>query len=126
MAQSHDARLTELAGELGSDEVRFPFRDLVEKALQELIDAELTEGIDAEPHERTESRTNRRNGSRPRAAESGIPASIGFGRRRPVCRVQSRGGGRPLGEHLGSEGNETWLIRKRSGKVRKDNARPSV
>jgi len=66
MAQSHDARLAELVAELGGDEVRFLFRDLVEKALQELIDAELTEAIGAEPHERTESRTNRRNGSRPR------------------------------------------------------------
>jgi len=66
MAQSHDARLAELVGELGGDEVRFLFRDLVEKALQELIDAELTQAIGAEPHERTETRTNRRNGSRPR------------------------------------------------------------
>jgi len=66
MAQSHDARLAELVGELGGDEVRFLFRDLVEKALQELIDAELSEAIGAEPHERTETRTNRRNGSRPR------------------------------------------------------------
>jgi putative transposase len=66
MAQSHDARLAELVAELGGDEVRFLFRDLVEKALQELIDAELTEAIGAEPHERTETRTNRRNGARPR------------------------------------------------------------
>ena len=66
MAQSHDARLAELVAELGGDEVRFLFRDLVEKALQELIDAELTEAIGAERHERTETRTNRRNGSRPR------------------------------------------------------------
>jgi putative transposase len=66
MAQSHDARLAELVTELGGDEVRFLFRDLVEKALQELIDAELTEAIGAEPHERTETRTNRRNGARPR------------------------------------------------------------
>ncbi|HEX6946552.1 MAG TPA: IS256 family transposase [Acidimicrobiia bacterium] len=66
MAQSHDARLAELVAELGGDEVRFLFRDLVEKALQELIDAELTEAIGAAPHERTETRTNQRNGSRPR------------------------------------------------------------
>ncbi len=66
MAQSHDARLAELVGELGGEEVRFLFRDLVEKALQDLIDAELTQAIGAEPHERTETRTNRRNGSRPR------------------------------------------------------------
>lgn len=66
MARSNDARLAELVGELGGDEVRFLFRDLVEKALQELIDAELSEAIGAEPHERTESRTNRRNGARPR------------------------------------------------------------
>jgi hypothetical protein len=39
MAQSHDARLAELVAELGGDEVRFLFRDLVEKALQELIEA---------------------------------------------------------------------------------------
>ena len=52
MAQSHDARLAGLVAELGGDEVRFLFRDLVEKALQELIDAELTEAIGAEPHER--------------------------------------------------------------------------
>jgi len=49
MAQSHDARLAELVTELGGDEVRFLFRDLVEKALQELIDAELTDAIGAEP-----------------------------------------------------------------------------
>lgn len=66
MAQTHDARLAELVAELGGDEVRFLFRDLVEKALQELIDAELTQAIGAEPHERTDTRTNRRNGSRPR------------------------------------------------------------
>jgi putative transposase len=66
MAGSHDARLVELVTELGSDEVRFLFRDLVEKALQELIDAELTEAIGAGPHERTETRTNRRNGARSR------------------------------------------------------------
>jgi putative transposase len=67
MAQSHDARLAELVGELGGDEVRFLFRDLVEeKALQELIDAELTEAIGAGPHERTETRTNQRNGARSR------------------------------------------------------------
>ena len=42
MAQGHDARLAELVTELGGNEVRFLFRDLVEKALQELIDAELT------------------------------------------------------------------------------------
>lgn len=45
MAQGHDARLAELVTELGGNEVRFLFRDLVEKALQELIDAELTEAI---------------------------------------------------------------------------------
>jgi putative transposase len=66
MARSHDARLAELVTELGGDEVRFLYRDLVEKALQELIDAALTEAIGAEPHERTETRTNRRNGARPR------------------------------------------------------------
>ena len=66
MAQGHDARLAELVAELGGDEVRFLFRDLVEKALQELIDAELTEAIGAARHERTEKRTNRRNGSRAR------------------------------------------------------------
>ncbi len=33
MARSHDARLAELVGELGGDEVRFLFRDLVEEAL---------------------------------------------------------------------------------------------
>ena len=66
MAQSHDARLAELVAELGGDEVRFLFRDLVGKALQELIDADLTEAIGAESHERTETRTNRRNGARPR------------------------------------------------------------
>ena len=60
MAESHDARLVELVGELGGDDVRFLFRDLVEKALQELIDAELTEAIGAGPYERTETRTNRR------------------------------------------------------------------
>lgn len=66
MAQGHDARLAELVDELGGDEVRFLFRDLVERALQELIDAELTEAIGAAPHERTEKRTNRRNGARSR------------------------------------------------------------
>ena len=66
MARSHDARLAELVAELGGDEVRFLFRDLVEKALQELIDAELTEAIGAERHERSETRTNQRNGTRPR------------------------------------------------------------
>ena len=66
MAQSHDARLGELVGELGGDEVRFLFRDVVEKALQELIDAELTEAIGAGRHQRTETRTNRRNGARSR------------------------------------------------------------
>jgi putative transposase len=63
MAQSHDARLAELVAELGGDEVRFLFRDLVEKALQELIDAELAQAIGAERHERTDTRTNQRNGS---------------------------------------------------------------
>ena len=62
MAQGHDARLVELGG----DEVRFLFRDLVEKALQELIDAELTQAIGAERHERSETRTNQRNGGRSR------------------------------------------------------------
>jgi putative transposase len=66
MAQGHDARLAELVAELGGDEVRFLFRDLVEKALQELIDAELTEAIGAAPHERSETRTNQRNGGRSR------------------------------------------------------------
>ena len=66
MAQSHDARLAELVAELGGDEVRFLFRDLVQKALQELIDAELTEAIGARPHERTDTRTNHRNGVRSR------------------------------------------------------------
>jgi hypothetical protein len=42
MAQSHDARLAELVAELGGDEVRFLFRDLVERALLELIDADGT------------------------------------------------------------------------------------
>jgi putative transposase len=66
MADRHDARLVELVTELGSDEVRFLFRDLVQKALQELIDAELSEAIGAKPHERTETRTNQRNGARTR------------------------------------------------------------
>ena len=66
MAQSHDARLAELVTELGGDEVRFLFRDLVQKALQELIDAELTKAIGAARHERTETRTNQRNGARSR------------------------------------------------------------
>lgn len=66
MAESHDARMAELVRELGGDEVRFLFRDLVQKALQELIDAELTQAIGAGPHERTDTRTNRRNGGRPR------------------------------------------------------------
>ena len=44
MAESHDARLVELVEELGGDDVRFLFRDLVQKAFQELIDAELTAG----------------------------------------------------------------------------------
>jgi putative transposase len=66
MAGSHDARLAELVTELGGDEVRFLFRDVVQKALQELIDAELTEAIGARPHERTETRTNQRNGGRSR------------------------------------------------------------
>jgi putative transposase len=66
MADSHDARLAELVTGLGGDEVRFLFRDLVQKALQELIDAELTEAIGAKPHERTETRTNQRNGGRTR------------------------------------------------------------
>ena len=66
MAESHDARLVELVTDLGGDEVRFLFRDLVQKALQELIDAELTEAIGAGPHERTETRTNQRNGGRSR------------------------------------------------------------
>ncbi|HEX9864174.1 MAG TPA: IS256 family transposase [Acidimicrobiia bacterium] len=66
MAQSHDARLAELVAELGGEEVRFLFRDLVQRALQELIDAELTEAIGAGPHERTDTRTNQRNGGRSR------------------------------------------------------------
>lgn len=66
MADSHDARLAELVTGLGGDEVRFLFRDLVQKALQELIDAELTEAIGARPHERTDTRTNQRNGGRTR------------------------------------------------------------
>ena len=66
MADRHDARLVELVADLGGDEVRFLFRDLVQKALQELIDAELTEAIGAGPHERTETRTNQRNGGRSR------------------------------------------------------------
>src|SRR5690606_32173084 len=66
MAQSHDARLAELVTELGGDEVRFLFRDLVQRALQELIDAEPTATIGAVPHERTETRTNQRNGVRSR------------------------------------------------------------
>ena len=66
MAKSHDARLAELVGELGGDEVRFLFRDLVQKALQELIDTELSEAIGAKPHERTDTRTNQRNGGRSR------------------------------------------------------------
>ena len=41
MAERHDARLAELVTELGGDEVRFLFRDLVQQAMQELIDAEL-------------------------------------------------------------------------------------
>lgn len=32
MAQSHDARLTELVTDLGGDDLRFLFRDLVQKA----------------------------------------------------------------------------------------------
>ncbi len=66
MAERHDGRLAELVGELGGDEVRFLFRDLVQKALQELIDAELSEAIGAKPHERTDTRTNQRNGARSR------------------------------------------------------------
>jgi len=66
MAESHDARLVELVADLGGDEVRFLFRDLVQKALQELIDAELTEAMGVGPHERTQTRTNQRNGARSR------------------------------------------------------------
>jgi len=66
MAVSHDARLVELVTELGGDDVRFLFRDLVQKALQELIDVELSEAIGARPHERTDTRTNHRNGVRSR------------------------------------------------------------
>ncbi|MBT8214123.1 MAG: IS256 family transposase [Acidimicrobiia bacterium] len=58
--------MAELVGELGGDDVRFLFRDLVQKALQELIDAELSEAIGAKPHERTDTRTNQRNGARTR------------------------------------------------------------
>jgi hypothetical protein len=32
MADSHDARLAEFVGELGGDDVRFLFRDLVQRA----------------------------------------------------------------------------------------------
>jgi putative transposase len=66
MVDSNDGRLVELVTELGGDEVKFVFRDLVQTALQELIDAELSEAIGARPHERTENRTNRRNGGRSR------------------------------------------------------------
>lgn len=66
MANNHDGRLAELATELGGDDVRFLFRDLVQKALQELIDTELAEPIGAKPHERTDTRTNQRNGGRSR------------------------------------------------------------
>ncbi|MDH5293069.1 MAG: IS256 family transposase [Acidimicrobiia bacterium] len=66
MAESHDARLAQLVTELGGDDVRFLFRDLVQHALQELIDAELAEAIGAKPHERTDTRTNQRNGGRSR------------------------------------------------------------
>lgn len=66
MAERHDARLAELVTELGGDDVRFLFRDLVQQALQELIDAELAEAIGAKPHERTDTRTNQRNGGRSR------------------------------------------------------------
>ena len=66
MAERHDARLAELVGELGGDDVRFLFRDLVQTPLQELIDAELSEAIGAKPHERTDTRTNQRNGARSR------------------------------------------------------------
>ena len=66
MAERHDARLAELVGELGGDDVRFLFRDLVQKAMQELIDAELSAAIGAQPHERTDTRTNQRNGARSR------------------------------------------------------------
>ena len=66
MANNHDGRLAELVAELGGDDVRFLFRDLVQKALQELIDAELSEAIGAKPHERTDTRTNQRNGGRSR------------------------------------------------------------
>lgn len=66
MAEIHDARLAELVAELGGDDVRFLFRDLVQRVLRELIDAELSEAIGARPHERTEGRTNHCNGGRPR------------------------------------------------------------
>ena len=36
--------MAELVGELGDDDVRFLFRDLVQKAPQELIDTELSAG----------------------------------------------------------------------------------
>ena len=66
MAESHDGRLAALVTELGGDEVRFLFRDLVQNAMQQFIDAELTEAIGAGPHERTDTRTNQRNGARSR------------------------------------------------------------
>ena len=75
MAEHHDARLAELVTELGGDDVRFLFRDLVQKALQELIDAELAEAIGAKPHERTETRSNHRNGTRPKVLST--PAGDG-------------------------------------------------
>lgn len=64
--EGHDSRLVALVVGPGDDEVRFLFRDLVQKALQELIGAELTEAIGAGPHERTGTRANRRNGGRSR------------------------------------------------------------
>lgn len=69
MAQSHGARLAELVAELGGDEVRFLFRDLVEKALQELIDAELTQAIGAEPHELLTTNRGTRSGNESVKAE---------------------------------------------------------
>lgn len=45
MAESHDARLVELVTELGSDEVGFLLRDLLQRALEESIDTELTAQI---------------------------------------------------------------------------------
>ena len=45
----NDARLADLVTAFGGDEVRFQFRDLVQKALEELIDAELSESNGDQP-----------------------------------------------------------------------------